>query len=69
MTVRTALMLHGRGPQIVGRDPNLGRETFHSGSRNNLNFECAILIRQHKYNHLLFYVLSFTQFYARKVLL
>ena len=23
------------GPQIVGRDPNLGRETFHFESRNN----------------------------------
>jgi len=25
------------GRQIVGRDPNLGRETFHFGTQNNLN--------------------------------
>jgi len=43
----------------VGRDPNMGRETVHSGSRNNLHFKFAILIRQSKYNHLLFYIAKF----------
>ena len=56
-----------QGPQIVDR------ETFHSGSRNNLNFhfKFAILIRQNKCDHLglLFYVLSFIQFCALKLLL
>ena len=58
------------GPQRMRRDPNLGGETFHSGSRNNINlhFKLAILIRQNKCNRLLFYVLSFIQFCARKLL-
>jgi len=58
-------MQHTRGPQIVGHDS-------HSGSRNklNLHFKFAILFRQNKCYHLglLFYVLSFTQFCARKLL-
>jgi len=58
---------------VVDRDPNLGCETFHSGSRNNLNFhfKLAILIRGNKCNHLglQFYALSFIQFCARKLLL
>ena len=57
----------------MGSDPNLGRKTFHSGLRNNLNlhFKFAIPIRhrQNKCNHLLFYVLNFIQFCARKLLL
>ena len=62
---------YGRGPQIVGRDSNSGRETFHTGSRNNLNlhFKFAIIVRQNICNRLLFYVLSFIQFCARKLLL
>ena len=53
----------------MGRNPNLGREIFHSESPNNsnLHFIFAILIRQNKRNHLLFYVLSFIQFWARKL--
>jgi len=49
----------------------VGRETFHSGSQNifNLHFKFAILIKENKCNHLLFYVLSFIQFCARKLLL
>jgi len=52
---------YSKGPQIVGRDPNLGRETFDPGSRNNLNlhFKFSFLIRQNKCNHLLFCVLRF----------
>ena len=55
----------------VGRDPNLGRGAFHSGSRNNfqLNFKFAVLIRHNKCTHLMFCVLSFIQFWARKLLL
>ena len=58
---------YAKGPQIVGRDPNLCHETFHSGSWKNLilHFKFTILITQNKYNHLLFYVLSFTQFRAK----
>jgi len=49
----------------------VGRETFHSGSRNyfNLDFKFAIVIRQNKRNRLQFYALSFIQFCARKLLL
>jgi len=44
---KAAVVVKTRGPQIVGRDPNLGPETFHSGSRNNLNlhFKFVILMR------------------------
>jgi len=47
MIVAKRSMHYTRGPQILGRDPNLGCENFHSGSRNNLNihFKFAILIR------------------------
>jgi len=63
-------VLYDRGPQIVDCDPNLCRETFHSGSRNNLDlhFKFDIVIRQNKCNHLLFHVLSFIQFFASKLL-
>jgi len=56
-----------QGPQS-GLRPNIG---FHSELRNNLNidFGFSTLIRQNKWNHLLFYVLRFTQFCARKLLL
>jgi len=49
--------------------PHLGRETFRFGSQNNLNllFKFAILIRQNKFNNLLFYMLNFVQFCARKL--
>jgi len=49
----------------------VGLETYHFGSRNNLNLHVkfAILISQNKCNHLLFYVLSSTEFCARKLLL
>jgi len=50
-----------------------GSANIGSGSRNNLNlhFKFAILIRQNKYNHvgLLFHMLTFVQFCARKLLL
>jgi len=56
---------------LVGRDPNLGRATFHetTGSRNNsnLHFKFTVLIKQNKCNHLLFDVLSCIQFCARKL--
>jgi len=62
-----------QGSANSGSRPKFGRETFHSVSRNNLNlhFKFAILIRQKKYGHLglLFHVLSFIQFCARKLLL
>jgi len=47
MIVALRSIQYTRGPQIVGR------ETFHSGSRNNLNlhFEFVILIRQNKCDH------------------
>jgi len=47
MIVAQSLMQYTRGPQIVGR------ETFHSGSRNNLNlhFKFVILIRQNECDH------------------
>jgi len=53
------------------KGPQLGRENFHSVSRNNsnLHFKFTILIRQNKWNHLLFYARSFIQFCARKFLL
>ena len=60
-----------RGPQIVGRGPNLGRQTYHpvSWNNSNLRFKFSILIRQYKWNHLLFHGLSLMQFCARKLLL
>jgi len=33
------------GPQTVGRDPNLGLETFQSRNNLNLHFKFAILVR------------------------
>jgi len=47
----------------VGRDPNLLRNYL------KLHFKFAIPIRQNKCNHLQFYVLSFIQCCARKLLL
>jgi len=65
------LVFKSRGLQILNRDPNLGYETFHSWSRNNLNlhFKFAIVIRQNKCNHLVCYAQCFIQFCARKFLL
>jgi len=66
MMVAQRSMQETRGPQIVGRDSNLGRETFNSGSRNNLHshLKFYIPIKQNKcdYLGLLLYVLSFIQF-------
>ena len=54
-----------QGLQIVGRDrhSNLCREII------LIHFKFAILVWQNKCNHLLFYVLNFIQFCARKFLL
>ena len=59
-----------QGSANSGRIAHLGRETFHSGLRNNLNlyFKFAILIGQNKCNHLVFYVISFIKFCPRKLL-
>jgi len=67
---RQRSMQYTRVPQLVGRDPNLGREILHSASRNNLNlyFKFAFLIKSDNLG-LLFHVLSFIQFCARKLLL
>ena len=70
MVVAQRSMQYTRVPQIVGRGPNLGRETLHSGSRNNLNLHSkfAILIKCDN-SGLPFHVLSFIKFCARKLLL
>jgi len=70
MIIAPRSIQYTRGPHIVGRDPNLGCETLHSVSRNNLNlhFKFAILIKFDNFG-LPFYVLSFTQFCAQKLLL
>jgi len=36
------LVSSGRGPQIMARNPNLGRETVHTESRNNLNVSFSL---------------------------
>ena len=61
---------------LVGTQPVWGwcttnRETFHSRSLNNINFhfKFAILIGKNECSHLLFCVLSFVKFCARKFLL
>jgi len=53
----------------VGRDPNMGRETVHSGSRNNLHLNLQFSIDRVNTIIYCFILLSFTQFSARKLLL
>ena len=66
---KAVVVVLARGPRIVGRDPKLGREIFHFGSRNNLNLHIkfTILIRQNKCNHLLFLYAKFHRILCKKI--
>ena len=60
-----------RDSQIVGHDQNLGREAFHSGSRNDLNlhrkFVIVVLTRQNKCNYVLFLYAKFHTILCKEI--